>query len=99
MHTGAVTNTGAFSSADANTDASISNCAYVDTNSCAYSSTDSRDYSTVVSPYASTKSPAQAPSPAYQAADHPTAAHRRQKQRWRSCQRRLQHPRQQQRLR
>ena len=45
MHTGA----------DTNTDASISICAYVDTNSSAYTSTDPRAYtSTDVSPYACT---------------------------------------------
>ena len=55
MHTGADNNTGAFSSADANTDASISICAYVDTNSSAHTSTDPRAYtSTDVSPYACT---------------------------------------------
>ena len=40
MHTGADNNTGAFSSADANADASISICAYVDNNPSAYNSTD-----------------------------------------------------------
>ena len=55
MHTGAVTNTGAFSSADANADSSISICAYVDTNSSAYTSTDPRAYtSTNISPSAPT---------------------------------------------
>ena len=56
MHTGADTNTGAFSSADANTDASISICAvYVDSNTSTHTSTDPRAYtSTDVSPYACT---------------------------------------------
>ena len=96
MHTGADTNTGAFSSADANTDVSISICAYVDTNSSAYTSTDPRAYT---STDVNTESPTQAPSLAYQSADHPIGKHRCQKQRRRSRQRRRQHRRKQQRLR
>ena len=55
MHSGAGTYTGALSSADAGTDASISTCAYVGTNSSAHTSSDPRAYtSTDVSPYACT---------------------------------------------